>query len=152
MKLIDASWSTRVKRTCWNTFIIDVCIHVSPYVLETACIWCIYNTFWELIDVHMHSYMYLYCMHACCNLQARVVTLTCNVINSAGLSFFNHVNVQVGVVSECCTNSSCPTMTAGKELVQSHVFTDIEKCSDREYVYMELHVCSTPAYTCITAK
>jgi MOB kinase activator 1 len=31
------------------------------------------------------------------------------------LSFFNHVNVQVGVVSECCTNSSCPTMTAGKE-------------------------------------
>lgn len=31
------------------------------------------------------------------------------------LSFFNHVNVQVGVVSECCTNTSCPTMTAGKE-------------------------------------
>lgn len=31
------------------------------------------------------------------------------------LAFFNHVNVQVGAISELCTPQSCATMTAGKE-------------------------------------
>lgn len=31
------------------------------------------------------------------------------------LGFFNHINVQVGAVSEVCTATTCPTIAAGKE-------------------------------------
>ena len=61
--------------------------------------------FCDCLGLIIYLHLYLLLMKFCMKV----------IICTIGLSFFNHVNVQVGVVSECCTNSSCPTMAAGKE-------------------------------------
>ena len=75
-----------------------------------------------------------------CNDTMMMVILPVTV---AALSFFNQINTQYEVVSELCTASTCPTMSAGNVYVAICVYV----C-----VCMYMHVACTLACVCTCAR
>lgn len=60
-----------------------------------------------------------------CNDTMMMVILPVTV---AALSFFNQINTQYEVVSELCTASTCPTMSAGNVYVTICVYVCVRMC------------------------
>ena len=57
------------------------------------------------------------------------IMMVTSLVVVAALSFFNQINTQYEVVSELCTASTCPTMSAGNVYVSVCVCVCVSVCA-----------------------